>query len=288
MALPDGRVVAYREYGDPVGAPCLYLPGTPVSALAGAAYDDAARRRGVRWLCLDKPGYGRSSPHRSGTLRSFAHDVGAVADSLGLTTFAVAGESGGGPYALAAAYELPGRVSRVLLMAAMGPGHEAWARDGMKPFNRLLLTLAQRAPWAIRLPLTRLRRISLDPRRSDRYAAREARHLPPEDLAVQRQWGFVDQASVADAFAQGVEGAVRESQLLAGVWGFELGDVVTPVESWHGTADVNVPVALARAVVQRLPDGTLHLLDGVGHAAGHVAEDDIMRAVRNSTAPTLG
>jgi pimeloyl-ACP methyl ester carboxylesterase len=273
VRLRDGRTLAFREYGDRTGAPCVYIPGTPVSSLAGQAYDDAARRAGVRLICMDKPGYGHSDPHPAGTLISSARDVEELADSLALGRFAVAGESGGGPYALAVGHVLPHRLTISTVLVGMGPGHEAWARQGMKPLNLTLLFAAQRAPWALR-PLLLWYARSLARERPDAHlGARHDARLPEADNEVNRRVGHIELASTRDAFRQGISGMLREAQLLAAPWGFDLSQVHVHVELWHGEADMNVPVTLARHVAERLPDCTAHILPAVGHAAGHVAED---------------
>src|SRR3954469_14679970 len=95
MRLADGRQLAWYEYGDAAGLPCVYTTGTPASGLAGSTYDKAAAEAGVRWISVDKPGYGHSDLQRGRTLLDWPADVRALADQLGLQRFAVAGESGG-------------------------------------------------------------------------------------------------------------------------------------------------------------------------------------------------
>jgi pimeloyl-ACP methyl ester carboxylesterase len=107
--LPDGRQLSWHEFGDPDGAPVIYTSGTPVSGLGGANYDQAARAAGLRWISPDKPGYGGSGYHRKRSLTSWADDLAELADQLGLDRFALAGESGGGPFTLAAARWPPSR-----------------------------------------------------------------------------------------------------------------------------------------------------------------------------------
>lgn len=94
VTLPDGRRLRWYEFGEPDGAPVLYTTGTPVSGLGGAWYDQTARVSGLRWISLDKPGYGGSDYHRKRSLVSWADDLAALADHLGLDKFALAGESG--------------------------------------------------------------------------------------------------------------------------------------------------------------------------------------------------
>lgn len=131
ITLPDGRRVNWHEFGNPDGSPVIYTAGTPVSGLGGGTYDETARAADLRWISPDKPGYGGSDYQRKRSLTSWADDLAALAGHLGLDRFALAGESGGGPFTLAAARQLAGRVSVVALIAAVGPSGPA-ERAGMK------------------------------------------------------------------------------------------------------------------------------------------------------------
>ena len=131
ITLPDGRRLCWHEFGDPDGSPVIYTAGTPVSGLGGGWYDETARAAGLRWISPDKPGYGGSDYQRERSLISWGDDLAALAGHLGLDRFALAGESGGGPFTLAAAHRLAGRVSVVALIAAAGPADPA-ERAGMK------------------------------------------------------------------------------------------------------------------------------------------------------------
>ncbi|MFC3577430.1 alpha/beta fold hydrolase [Streptomyces yaanensis] len=62
LRLSDGRRLAWYEFGDQAGTPCLYMPGTPEFGLAGGCYGAAADKAGVRWISIDIPGYGHSAP----------------------------------------------------------------------------------------------------------------------------------------------------------------------------------------------------------------------------------
>lgn len=121
ITLADGRRLRWHDFGDPDGSPVLYTAGTPVSGLGGGAYDEAARAAGLRWVSPDKPGYGGSDYQRERSVISWGDDLAALAGHLGLDHFALAGESGGAPFTLAAAQQLADRVSVVALIAAGGP-----------------------------------------------------------------------------------------------------------------------------------------------------------------------
>ena len=66
-------------------------------------------------------GYGESPRKKGRTYESAVEDLEILADHLGVKRFFLAGVSGGGPYALAAAALIPGRVRGILLLSAVGP-----------------------------------------------------------------------------------------------------------------------------------------------------------------------
>jgi pimeloyl-ACP methyl ester carboxylesterase len=179
ITLADGRRLRWHEFGDPGGSPVIYTAGTPVSGLGGAAYDQPARAADLRWISPDKPGYGGSDYQRHRTLTGWADDLAALAGHLGLDRFAVAGESGGGPFTLAAAHALADRVSVAALIATGGPISPAEMK-GMKTRNRVMVWLARRAPAVNAFQIAAIRREVVSPERQERSLQRE--------LAAARSW----------------------------------------------------------------------------------------------------
>ena len=53
--LPDGRTLAYCEFGDPNGDPVFHAHGVPSSRLEGALLHDSALKYGFRVLSTDRP-----------------------------------------------------------------------------------------------------------------------------------------------------------------------------------------------------------------------------------------
>jgi pimeloyl-ACP methyl ester carboxylesterase len=130
------RRLGVHEWGDPGGAPLLFLHGMPGSRLLQTTVDANDRLSVVTY---DRPGYGLSTPTPGRTVAAVADDIAAVADALGWQRFAVAGVSAGGPHALAAAALLPDRVTRcaaIVTLAPFGaPGLDFYA--GMDDQSRL-------------------------------------------------------------------------------------------------------------------------------------------------------
>lgn len=61
IRLPDGRALAYAEWGDPDGRPVFFLHGMPGSRLL-MPDPNAAAEEHVRVITADRPGMGRSNP----------------------------------------------------------------------------------------------------------------------------------------------------------------------------------------------------------------------------------
>lgn len=265
IRLADGRVLAYLETGDPSGAPVMYFHGFPGSRLEGQLAADAARRRGLRLLAPDRPGFGASSLQPRRTLAHWAADVRSLADALGLERFSVVGVSGGGPYALACAARLPERVGGVAVVAGLGPLAPKAATRGMVALNRVGLGLARRRP--------RLARglIGLAARGIRRHPGRYLAHMlagaPEPDRSVLADPGYrsLILASTAEALRQGGAGAAWEATLLARPWDFDLRRIAARVDLWQGGADRIVPPATMERLLAALPRGVSHRCPREGH-----------------------
>src|SRR4051794_19351489 len=287
VRLPDGRSLGVHEYGDASGLPCLYIPGTPASGLAGGAYHEAARVAGVRLIALDKPGYGVSDAATSRTLSAFSADAQAVAESLGLQRFSLLGESGGAPQALAAAARLANRVERTVIVAGMGPYDDAAMFHAMKPGNRRLMAVARHAPVLLRLPMALTRRSLLNPRRSEAYVRAQLAHAGPADRrALEQLMAEADVTAPArDALRAGTKAVAAELAMLARRWDFDVADITGPVELWHGAEDVNVPPAVAVSLGRRLPNAIVRVIEGEGHAVGWSQRRPIMAVLAGAEIP---
>ena len=120
-SLADGRRIAYAEWGEPDGFPCLLFHGSPGSRLMGKYFDEPARRAHLRIIAPDRPGFGRSDRVEKYTLLGVAEDALALADGLGLDRFAVVGVSGGAPYVYAISTLAPERITIGGVISGLAP-----------------------------------------------------------------------------------------------------------------------------------------------------------------------
>src|SRR6266540_857937 len=168
IALPDGRWLAYAEFGDPEGRPVLFFHATPGYRRNPWATDAELRSAGVRLIAPDRPGVGRSTPQPHRRLLDWPDDVRQLADALALQRFAVVGFSNGGPHAAACACKLGPRVSGTALVAPLPPldAPGAVRQLGVPDWY---YPLARRAPWALRAVYAGLVALARrDPRRAER------------------------------------------------------------------------------------------------------------------------
>jgi pimeloyl-ACP methyl ester carboxylesterase len=266
LRLADGRRLAYEETGDRAGAPVVFCHGWMSSRLVRHPDPAATAAAGVRLVTFDRPGVGRSDAASGMTFASTADDMAALADHLGLGSFAVFGHSGGGPYALACARALPDRVARVAVASGFAPFDRPDAYAGMTPRMRGFVRLLHRAPWLagpfLRGVPGRFRR---DP---ERAFARQFGPLCESDRAALADPAAHDVvlAAAVEALAGGSAGVAREAQLLfARPWGFSPAEVRCHVDLWYGDADTIVPVEMGRHLAAEIPDSDLVLLPGQGH-----------------------
>jgi pimeloyl-ACP methyl ester carboxylesterase len=274
MTLADGRRLCWHEFGDPGGSPVLYTAGTPVSGLGGAAYGEAARAAGLRWIAPDKPGYGGSDYQRGRSVASWGDDLAALADHLGLGTVALAGESGGAVFTLAAAYQLASRVRVVALIASGGPIGPA-ERAGQQARNRVMGWLARNMPTLNTVPVAVMRRQLATAARQEPHLRRDLAAIPQARHGALR----IEYDAVADALRPGTRATVQELALLKRPWAFPLSAVKPPVHLWHGALDRNAPIAFARRLARELPGATLHVSDSSGHDVGAVHSREITTVI---------
>jgi pimeloyl-ACP methyl ester carboxylesterase len=184
LQLPDGRLLAYTEAGDPDGHPVLYCHGTPSSSVEWRLWDadDLATQLGLRVIIADRPGVGGSDHQPRRRITDWPADVEALADHLGLPRFSMLGYSGGCPYAVACAVLLPEQVTRVVLVGVVGPFDVPGLVDAMTPRNLQLMHACRDRPALGRLLLRLMALLArLAPGRTVQQAVAT---LPPADQQV--------------------------------------------------------------------------------------------------------
>ena len=267
LTLADGRTVGYADYG-PGDLAVLWCHGGPGSRLEPSLEAPAARDAGVRFIGIDRPGYGVSSPRPGRSIADWVPDGVAVADALGIDRFVAVGVSTGGAYSLALAALRPERVLGVVACCALtdmrwaegkammtGPGtSELWAAPDRDAAMQLAIEQFGEDGSRMFAPMS-------DP-------TTEPAPMAAADLALvsDPEW-LAGMASAFPAmFAQGVDGYTDDRLADGPGWGsFDVGAVRCPVEVLHGSDDTIVPVSHAHHTTSIVPNARLTVADGLGH-----------------------
>jgi pimeloyl-ACP methyl ester carboxylesterase len=269
--MPDGRRLAYTEWGVPEGQPVLCFHGTPGSRLF-CPDEEATSAARVRLIMPDRPGIGPSDPREGRTLADWPMDVVALADALEIPAFGVIGVSAGGPHAAACAALIPERLRGVALVACRALTEYNWperpgVRDEWSPEDRAEFDLAQEDPAA-----------AAD--LAAQHAADWVGQLDEHPEVVQTwleaegadgdRWFFEDpsrkamfEAAMRDWRRQGPNGIKWELIELFLPWGFRLADISIPVSIWCGGQDPRVKHMEFQA--SKIPNSSVTIWPDSGH-----------------------
>lgn len=280
MSLSDGRTLGFRCLGDPGGSPFLFFHGTPGSRLVFSESDPIAQIPGVRLITPERPGYGISDPKPDRVLLDWADDVAELADGLGIRTFAVAGESGGGPHALACAAKLADRVTMAVVLSSPAPAGFQGATRGMSFGNRVGLLLGRYAPWLVRRMMRSY--ASMFEKNPEAFLDAIARQMAPSDRALLSNESLREAVirDFREAYRQGSDGQAVDGVLAmtSRDWGFDLRQIAVPVYLWHGEDDPLVSMRMAQHLATEIPSCEARFVPGAGHLLTEHAV--VMREVR--------
>jgi pimeloyl-ACP methyl ester carboxylesterase len=263
VRLPDGRVLAYEDYGVARGFPVLSFHGGLSSRLDAAPAQEAAVARGIRLISPDRPGMGLSTYQPGRRLVDWPSDVAHLTEALGIERFAVMGWSAGGPYAAICAARMEGRVTAAALLSSAVPLDLYGTTRGLSVEDRALLLLTRRTPWLA----SSLMKVSIVNASNARLFRAVMRSFPPADRTVLTEWGPPDHALafVREAMRQGTEGCVQDYRIFGDPWGFALEEIRVPVDIWEGADDRTGPPGYRTLLKRHIPQATVNVVPGEGH-----------------------
>jgi len=219
LERPDGRIVAWSEFGDEAGLPLLRVPGTPGCRYSLRADRGPWTQRHLRVITTERPGFGASTRLPGRGFGAPADDLAAVLDHLGLEAVHVMGGSGSAPHQLAFAAQHPDRVRAMTVLVGAAPCTEDEAGQ-MIGLNADAHGLVQKGDVeGLRRLMEPIRTAMLD----DPIVAFRAvmDRAPAADRAVMAdpQWQAELAVASTEALRQGVDGWADEAFALASPMG---------------------------------------------------------------------
>lgn len=274
VTLPDDRPAQLWLGGADEGPVVLFFHGCPDTRWAARFADVDARDAGVRLLCVNRPGYGRSGRDAS-THASVADDAAAVLDHLQVSEVAALGMSVGGAYAAAFASRHPTRTRALGIVATLpmdgtASGTVEEAMEQARP---------EFESWAARVDVE-------DPDDAA-LAARWAGSLPAQDAAIVQRLPAADVAASAREALVDHHGFLRDAALLHRPWDIDLASVACPTHLWYGEADERA-LPGATWFADRIPQASLVVRPGTTHLATLADHWPEILAALTGRPPTAG
>lgn len=263
------RLLAWNEYGDPLGNPVMYYHGWPSSRLQAALAHHLARERGLRLIAMDRPGMGRSSLEKGRLLDSWPRLIARFADHLEIGKFGQLGISGGGPYVLACAAEIPERLTGSAVLCGAVPLKDMECGFGGLHLAYRLLLPFRNLPAGMFTPVFQAAALgsSLKP------------SLPPLSW-VMRTIGAEDRKLLLDypdlwtvltrSFQEGIQvngghGVMADAAIYVKSLPYDLASVRHPIRYWHGGDDRNIPLEMVREFTGKIAVSELVVDEKFGH-----------------------
>ena len=253
ITLSDERRLGFAEFGDRQGKPVFYFHGFPGSRLEAKLAERIALDTHVRFIGIDRPGYGLSSFKSGRTFVDWADDVSKLADAMGIDRFSILGVSGGGPYAVACACKISDRLDAVSIVCGMGPVDVPGLVRDMPWMYRQGLRLTGRSPIiaAVLYPFAAFFFRKYPERMLSILSGKVA---APDKIALKnKELIKVLSASFREAFRNSLRWPATDVMLYSRPWGFRLKDIRTEVHLWHGEKDRIVPAKMGRYMAQTIP-----------------------------------
>jgi pimeloyl-ACP methyl ester carboxylesterase len=276
IALPDCRELSFAEFGSPDGLPVMYFHGSPSSRLEPSMVgDETWEKHELRIIAPDRPGIGSSDFQPDRGFSDWPNDVVHLADHLGLGSFAVLGNSGGGPYVSVCAAKIPERITSAAIVSGGWRMDLPEAKNGMPFPNRLFLFFAAHASPLVRLMLKAMGGSEMGDR--DKELEKMRSRVTTEDFAAFSKPGRIEalHETMQECIRNSTTGAAYDLKMYMRDFDFAFSEINIPITLFHGEKDVNAPIALIRRMVNEIPTANLITFENDAHFStlcNHIGE----------------
>lgn len=264
LVLPDGRRLSWSDTGDVNSIPMILMHGIPGSRVLRHPDGKLLSDAGIRLIIPERPGIGDSDPQFGRTIADWPNDIQALADHLGLDTFAVVGFSAGTAYALATACQLPKRVKTLHLIGAAPPIETISDLKYYSPQFRAAMMVARYSPGLL-APLLGL--VFQGIRKNVYRYVREMMcgHAASDQRAF-------DSLPLRENFVRGlllcyknVRYVAPDLLLMVNGWSVSEMQPEIPVQFIHGDVDWHISAAGAMRIAEQIDGARFHLIPNAGH-----------------------
>jgi pimeloyl-ACP methyl ester carboxylesterase len=262
------------------GSPVLFIHGLGSSGYIEWRFNLEAASGGHRVYAPDLPGFGRSEkPRARYGIPYFTRFIERYMESRGLRSAAIVGASLGGRIALELALENPRRVSKLVLVNALGFGrpnvHVSYGLVTIPRLGEAVMNVARDAlHWA---PSEMIRRVA------GRLAgASHDLERTMDDAYLDNLRELYAAEGYHDAYLATVRSLVAPKALFGGHHDVtkRLNELKVPVQLVWGADDPLFPIAHAARAHSLIPNSRLAVIEGAGHTPQAERPEEFNRVLR--------
>jgi len=281
IVLKNGRTLGYACFGNPADFPVLFFHGIPGSRLQRPLDLDYLGELSLCIYCIERPGIGLSTPVPVRTIQDWVDDINQFCEAKAFNAVAVAGISGGSPYAFALAFHRPDLVKSITIISGMPPLFEDKNFKLLPARTRLIFSFAHNLPGLAKIMTNST--LYLINNRIDRLFPLILRMLPDADKVLLTEPAVMDlfKEDVEQAFINGTAAAVQEISLLRSAWEFDPKAITQPVNLFHGYKDTVLPIDLAEELIKSLKNVRPYLYPEEGHFFALKTSRKIFEIIKN-------
>lgn len=263
--LKDGRELEIADNGINSAKALVFHHGTPGHSTTWSTWLEYAASRGARAISYSRAGYGTSDRDFNRRVIDINDDIAAVLDAKGVTDFVSIGWSGGGPHALANAFEPRNKGAITLAGVGMYGAEDLNFLEGMGQENHDEFGAALKGEEVLQEWLHanagEFKNVT-----GAQIRAAFGGLVGPADKAV-LSGAFAEDcaATMRSALAVSFDGWIDDDLAFVKGWGFSLADIKVPVLIWQGDEDLMVPHAHSQWQAQHIPGAQLCFVPGNGH-----------------------
>jgi DNA-binding CsgD family transcriptional regulator len=287
FTAPDGRTVAWRDYGAPGGTPVIVVMPDLSSSLLRRGSHGMARDLGLRLLVLERAGIGRTEPLRKFSFEAAAADYLALHAEQRLGAVQVVAFADGAPYGLLAAAGLGPLADRMLLVTGRRPGPQVERAEDAGNLMTLFWRRISKSAWLSDMVFEMLRH-RLNRPQFERFA-RAAGSAPGDAAYLQAHPELIDfmVEYTQEALALSARGASEAIRCAARPAALDLSGLSAPITLWHGADDsMTTPDDMKAWLGTHLRE--VRIVPGIGRFLGYSHWTEIMQWVAGETEDARG
>ncbi len=269
IRVAGGRRLEWIEFGDPTGAPLLFMHLDYGFIRWPDAAERMARSRGIRVIVPVRAGYGRSDLHGREVdhVAGVVGDYAAVLDHLGVARVAVICLGADLRFAMVLANTRPGLVTGIMGCAAQLPLRSARQYERMDKWQRFILANARYAPRV--LPFLVQAGFSLARRLGKEAFFAQVNGGSPADMATFAQPDVREAILAGSEVSLGKklsahEAFTRECISSERDWSDAVRACTVPVTLLQGDQDPQTPVLTIKELMVDFPHLAIEFLPNTG------------------------